>query len=166
MYVYMHRVAHNFKIRDIVFLRVQPYGPFPLRRGSTQRMRFHLLCPYKLIWRVGEVPYEMELQEGSQIHSILYVSCLEKALGPHVTTFTELPPLDEKGGMILTSEEVLDILEKILRSRVIMEYCIKWRDWPIRHATWESEKVLQHHGLQLLEGNQSREGRTVMSISK
>jgi hypothetical protein len=36
-------------------------------------------------------------QRVVQIHSILYVSCLEKALGPRVTTSIELPPLDERG---------------------------------------------------------------------
>jgi hypothetical protein len=40
------------------------------------------MCPYKVIQRVGEVAYELDLAEGSRICSILYVSCLEKALGP------------------------------------------------------------------------------------
>jgi hypothetical protein len=87
-------------------------------------------------------------------------------LGPQVTTSTELPPLDERGQMILTSEEVFDVQERRLRRRVIREYRIKWRDWPIGDATWESEQILQHLGLWLLEGKQSREGRTVMSLSK
>jgi hypothetical protein len=33
-------------------------------------------------------------------------------------------------------------------------------------ATWESENLLQHPGLVLLEDKQFREGRTVMSLSK
>jgi hypothetical protein len=68
--------------------------------------------------------------------------------------------------MILTPEEVLDVQERRLRSRVIREYHIRWRDWSVGDATWESEQILQHPGLQLLEGKQSREGRTVMSLSK
>jgi hypothetical protein len=35
-----------------------------------------------------------------------------------------------------------------------------------RDATWESEQVLYHPGLVLLEDKQFQEGRTVMSLSK
>jgi hypothetical protein len=43
---------------------------------------------------------------------------------------------------------------------------IRWRGLPIEDATWESEQVLQHHGLVLLKEKKSREGRTVMSLSE
>jgi hypothetical protein len=65
MYADRHRVEHNFEIGDMVFLRVQPHRPFPLRRGGTERMRSHLCGPYKVIQRVGEVAYELEFPEGS-----------------------------------------------------------------------------------------------------
>jgi hypothetical protein len=34
----------------------------------------------------------------------------------------------------------------------------------LEDATWESEHILQHPGLRLLEDKQSQEGRTVMSL--
>jgi hypothetical protein len=40
----------------------------------------------------------------------------------------------------------------------------RWRGLPVEDATWESQQVLQHPGLVLLEDKQSREGRTVMSL--
>jgi hypothetical protein len=96
-YADMHRVEHSFEIGDVVFLRVQLHRPFPLRRGGTERMRPHLYGPYRVTQRVGEVVYELELPEGSQICSVFHVSCLKKVWEPHVTTFIELPPLDERG---------------------------------------------------------------------
>jgi len=53
------------------------------------------------------------------------------ASGPRVTTSIEISPLDERGQMILTPEEVLDVWERRLRSKVIREYRIRWRDWPV-----------------------------------
>jgi len=91
-------------------------------------MRSRLCGPYKVIQRVGEVAYELELLEGSRIRTILYVSCLEKALGRRVTASIELSTLDERGRMIPTPEEVLDVWERSLRRRVIMEYRIRWKD--------------------------------------
>jgi hypothetical protein len=66
----------------------------------------------------------------------------------------------------LFPEEVLEFREQKLRSRVIKECLIKWRGLPIEDATWESEQVLQHLGLVLLEDKKFQEGRTVMSLSK
>jgi hypothetical protein len=51
----------------------------------------------------------------------------------------------------LVSEEVLEFWEWKLRRRVIREFLIRWRGIPVEDATWESEQVLQHPGLVLLE---------------
>jgi hypothetical protein len=74
--------------------------------------------------------------------------------------------LDEEGQLELVLEEVLEFQERKLRSRFIKECLIKWRGLPVEDATWESEQVLQHLGLVLLEDKQSGEGRTVMSLSE
>jgi hypothetical protein len=65
--------------------------------------------------------------------------------------------------MLLTLEEIIIVRERGLRSRVLREYWVRWRDWLVDDATWESEHILQHLGLRLLEDKQSHEGRTVMS---
>jgi hypothetical protein len=110
------------------------------------------------------VAYELELPEGSQIHNVFHVSCLKKAVGQFINTSEELPPLDEEGQLELVPEEILEFREKRLRSRVIRECLVRWRGLPVEDATWESEQILQHPGLMLLEDKQSREGRTVMSL--
>jgi hypothetical protein len=54
---------------------------------------------------------------------------------------------------------------KQLRSRVIKEYLVKWKDLPIEDATWESERMVQENGYGLLEGKQFPVGETVISPS-
>jgi hypothetical protein len=97
---------------------------------------------------------------------VFHVSCLKKAVGQFTNTSEELPPLDEEGQLELVPEEVLEFREQKLRSKVIKECLIRWRGLPLEDATWESEQVLQHPGLVLLEDKQFREGTTVMSLSK
>jgi hypothetical protein len=86
-------------------------------------------------------------------------------VGQQVTTSEELPPLDEEGQLELVPKEVLEHMERRLRSQIIRECLVRWRGLPVEDATWEGEQILQHPGLMLLEDKESREGRTVRSLS-
>jgi hypothetical protein len=85
---------------------------------------------------------ELELPKGCKIHNVFHVSCLKTALGQHITTSAELPPLDEEAQLVLVPEEVLEVREKKLRNKVIREYLVRWREFPAKDATWESEQIL------------------------
>jgi hypothetical protein len=45
---------------------------------------------------------------------------------------TDLPPLDEEGQLVLTPERIVDVRERRLRSRVIREYLVIWRGFPVQ----------------------------------
>jgi hypothetical protein len=109
MCVDMHKVEHIVEIGDVVYLTVKPFRPSPWRRGGTKRMRPHLFGPFRVIQRVGDVVYELELIAGSRGRCIYHVSCLQRAWRPHVTTPIVLPPLDERGHMLLTPEDIMDV---------------------------------------------------------
>jgi hypothetical protein len=115
--------------------------------------------------RIGEVAYELKLPPGSKIHNVFHVSCLKRALGQHVLVNETLPPVDEEGNLHLIPEEIIETRVKQLRSRAIKEYLVKWKDFPIEDATWESERILQETGSGLLEGKQFPVGETVISPS-
>jgi hypothetical protein len=67
----------------------------------------HFYGPYKVIQRVGEVAYELEMPEGRKIHNVFHVSCLKKAVGQKATTSAELTQLDEEGQFILILEDII-----------------------------------------------------------
>jgi hypothetical protein len=165
MYADRHRVERSFEVGDLVYLRLQPYRQSSLKMRGAEKLKPRFYGPYRIQRRIGEVAYELELPEGCRIHNVFHVSCLKKALGQHVVTSTELPPLDEEGQLVLVPEEILEGRERKLRNRTIKEYLVKWKDLPIEDATWEGEQVLQHPGLKLLVDKQSWAGRTVMSPS-
>jgi hypothetical protein len=161
-----HRIEHNFEVGDLVFLILQPYRQSSLKKSGAEKLKPRFYGPYRIMRQVGEVAYELELPEGSKTHNVFHVSFLKKAVGQFINTSEELPPLDEEGPLELVTEEVLRFQEQKLRSKVIRECLIRWRGLPVEDGTWESEQVLQHPGLVLLEDKPFREGRTVMSLSK
>ena len=142
-------------------MRLQPYRQSSFKKKWANKLKHHFYGPYKIIGKVGEVAYELEILEKSKIHNVFHVSSLKKIVGKHITPSTKLPPLDD-GLLVL----ILQVRERKLRNMVIREYLVKWKEFPIEDATWEGKHVLQHPNLQLLEYKQFQAGRTVMSSSK
>ena len=64
--------------------------------------------------------------------------------------------------MFFTPETIIDVRERRLRTRVVLESLVRRRDLPAKDATSEGEQILQHPELELLEDKKSREGRTMM----
>ena len=75
--------------------------------------------PRRVIWKIGEVAYELELPEGSKIHNVFHVSCVKKYIGQKIVISNTLPPLDDQGQLTLIPEKVLKTRERRLRSRTI-----------------------------------------------
>ena len=101
-----------------------------------------------------QVAYELELHQGSKIHNIFHVSCLKKALGQQVIVTEELPPTDDEGHLVLQPEAIIDTKERQLQSRMVLEFLVRWKNFPDEDATWEGEQILQHPSLQLLKDKQ------------
>jgi hypothetical protein len=53
--------------------------------------------------------------------------------------------LDEEGRIILDTKSIIATWEKRLRSRVIKEYLIKWKNLSEEDAAWELEHFIQLH---------------------
>eukprot|EP00253_Pinus_taeda_P020203 PITA_20203 len=100
-----------------------------------------------VIRQIVEMAYVLELPPESKVHNVFHVSCLKKVLGQCVITATELPPLDDEGNSVLKLEAILETRERKLRSRIMGEYLMRWKNLPDEDATWEGEHILQHLAL-------------------
>jgi hypothetical protein len=106
----------------MVYVRLQPYRQSSLKGNGAEKLKPKFYGPFRVIGKIGEVAYELELPPGSRIHNIFHVSCLKKAIGQQIIPSKELPPLDDEGKLILEPETVLDVREKWLRNKIIQEY--------------------------------------------
>ena len=100
---------------------------------------------------------------GGEIHNVFHVSCLNKVIGQHISVSYNLPPLDDEGKLVLIPKKILRTRERRLRSGIVKEYLVQWKDFPSEEATWEDEKIFHHPNMALLEEKQYWVGRTVMS---
>jgi len=91
------------------------------------------------------VAYALELPESSRVHNVFHVSCLKRMIGQHQQAQTLLPMLDDEGRIIFEPEYIITTKERRLRTRVIKEYLIKWKNLLKEDATWESKKLWELH---------------------
>ena len=147
MYADRHRIERSFEVGDLVYLRLQPYKQSSLKKKGAEKLKPRFYGPYRIIKKVGEVAYELELPQGSKIHNVFHVYNLKKTLGKHIAPSTKFPPLDDEGLLILIPEWIIQTRESKLGNKVIKEYLVQWKEIPPKDATWEGEQVLQHPSL-------------------
>jgi hypothetical protein len=58
----------------LVFLRLHPYRQSSLKRSRAENLKPKFYMPYRVIRRIGEVAYELDLLKGSKIHNIFHIS--------------------------------------------------------------------------------------------
>ena len=123
-YADKHREERTFQVDDLVYLRLQPYKQTSLKINGAKKLKPRYYGPYKVIQKIGEVAYALEILEVSKIHNVFHVSCLKKYIGQKIFILDTLPPLYDEGQLTLIPEKNLKTRERRLRSRTIKEYLV------------------------------------------
>ncbi|GJZ52664.1 putative mitochondrial protein [Tanacetum coccineum] len=78
------RTDKMFDCGDWVILKLQPYKQVSLRQGKQNKFYPKFFRPFKIIQRIGQVAYKLELPHDSQIHNVFHVSQFKKNADIHV----------------------------------------------------------------------------------
>lgn len=63
-----------------MFLKLQPYVQSSVASRASHKLSFRYYGPYPVLARVNEVAYKLDLPASSQVHPIVHVSLLRKAV--------------------------------------------------------------------------------------
>jgi hypothetical protein len=138
-----HRQEREFSVGDWVYLKLQPHIQQSVHCRSNHKLTFKYFGPYPITERIGKVAYRLQLPDTAQIHPVIHVSQLKKALPPNTT-----PATDEHLhylSMTLASapSQVLD-LRLTYTGNVVTPYAlVQWDKWPHQWARWENVHHLQ-----------------------
>ena len=112
-----------------------------LKAPGVRKLLPRFIGPFRVLRRIGEVAYKLELPSHLRLHDVFHVSLLKpyQASG----TVQPPPPLEVSDGSLEY------VVEQVLTHRVrrrgqssTREYLIKWEGYGPEHNSWEPERNL------------------------
>ena len=97
----------SFEPGDYVYLKLQLYRQKSLKKRFNVKLSQRYYGPFKVLKRVGEVAYKLELPESSLLHPMFHVTVLKKMMGEPKYVVEELPSFDEEGTILLKPGAVI-----------------------------------------------------------
>ena len=95
---------------DMVFLRISPWKGV-LRFGKRGKLSPRYIGPYKIVERIGEVAYQLELPSDlDRIHDVFHVSMLRKYIPDPSHVLIEQPVEIQEN--LTYEEEPVQILDQ------------------------------------------------------
>jgi hypothetical protein len=163
------RSERQFKVGDMVFLKLQPYVQSSLAPRSNQKLAFKFFGPYKVVQRIGSVAYKLDLPVGSTVHPVFQVSQLRQAKGDQEVS----PSLPIDSGPFHVPVRILHH-RMTGGDRPALQGLVQWSGMYEALATWENLNVLRGHfpmastwgQVDSQEGNVSSAGTSDHKISK
>lgn len=132
-----HRIDRNFTIGDYVFLKLQPYRKHSMRHNTFHKLLPKFYGPFRVLDRIGNTAYQLDLPSSAAIHNVFHVSQLKLCRNPATCSVQSLPSipdlLDPRG----EPEAILDWKMVKRGCMAATKVLIKWKNLPFDQATWE-----------------------------
>jgi hypothetical protein len=154
-----HRRDIKYNVGDLVFISTEHLNP----KGSTSnKLMYKYIGPYRIIRRISDVTYEIQLPKSSKLHPVFYVNRLRRFY-PRLTQFADDDANDIDPPPLIIDDDYEWEVDQILTHRTgrngQQQYLVKWSGYSSIHNTWESidnlvnakDKIRDYHKEQHLQ---------------
>jgi hypothetical protein len=159
-----HRREVEYKVGDMVYLKIQPYKLKKLAKRFNQKLSPRYYGPYEVLQRIGAVAYKLKLPEDTRVHPVFHASLLKKAITPNIEPQPLPACMNEDWHLEPGPEKVLD---QRWNAHGEVEVLVKWEGLPEFENSWElMEKFRKEFPGFLLEDKEIFEGGGIDSFER
>ncbi|XP_070029942.1 uncharacterized protein [Nicotiana sylvestris] len=125
-------------------LKVSPVKVI-MRFGKKGKLSLRYVGPYRIIQRIIQVAYNLELPpEMSLVHPVFHVSMLKKVVGDLSTIMpVETIEVNEELSYEEIPVAILNRQVRKLRNKKIASVKVFWQNQQVEEATWEAEEDMK-----------------------
>jgi hypothetical protein len=138
-----HRSERVFQIGDTVYMKLQPYVQALVAPRSNKKLSFKFYGPFKVIDRIGEVAYRLQLPQTSKIHPVIHVSQLKKHIPQNGDVSDDLTTVCTDPAQAIKPEKPLATRMIQRGAQAVQQVLVKWSSLPESMSTWEDDSSIQ-----------------------
>ena len=115
-----------------------------LKMGKCQKLSLRYCGPFKILKKIGDVAYRIELLDAIRAHPIFHVSKLKRMLHPeeNVVSLNVLVELIDPLALLHEPKKILVFRGRCMRYNVYKEALVKWKDCEQEAFTLEQVTTL------------------------
>jgi len=134
-----NRSFREFSVGDMVFLKLQPYIQASVAPRANHKLLFKYYGPFRVLAKISNTAYRLQLPEGSTVHPVFHVSLLRQALSRGTPVSHQLPHSTDG---IAIPVKVLDRRWRKKANQTVEQVLIQWNSGDSAAATWEDHEEL------------------------
>ncbi|MCI18347.1 hypothetical protein A2U01_0039501, partial [Trifolium medium] len=133
----VHRLDQIFKVGDFVLLKLQSYRQTSVTGRPPPKLARHFMGPFRILRRIGEVAYELDLPPGSRIHPLFHISKLKPFFGSTPSSQIALPPAITSTAVTLEPVDIIGTRTLQTVTSSCRQVLVQWVGMSTEEATWE-----------------------------
>jgi hypothetical protein len=133
------RSEREFKVGDMVYLKLQPHIQSSVASRSNQKLSFRFFRPFKILARVGAVAYKLELPQSALLHPVVHVSQLKLHIPPNTYAHKSLDAVAADPRAPVLPIQVLDVQDIWLGGKLKQRLLVCWE---VSLHLWRLGKML------------------------
>ena len=124
----------GFRVGDLVLLSTRNLK----MKGIPSKLQKRFVGPFRVIETIGEQAYRLSLPDNWKIHPVFHVSLLREWKAVDVqedrpVSQDDVPEIEEPYWEI---ERILRWRKVKMNKKIIKQYLVLWRGFPVEEATW------------------------------
>ncbi|KAE8696793.1 Detected protein of confused Function [Hibiscus syriacus] len=138
-----NRSERQFQRGKEEYLRLRPYRQTSIVLQKNLKLVAIYYGSYKIIAKIGEVAYRLDLPDFFRLHPIFHVSILKIHVSDSTVSSTDSPAMDDDGQIRL--EPYKDMGRRIMnrQNKPVTQLLVHWTDLDDTSDTWEDDIVLR-----------------------